>query len=125
MKSFKSFNESNFKPRSYHNDVIMLYDSIFDDEQRLNELLEKIDIFESSNIDYIMYYHNGKNWSYIRINCFPNNREKIKICKKLDFSYFNGYISKDEVIKLREQINWTRVTKDEIIYSIKAKKFNI
>ena len=125
MKTYKAFNESNFKPRSYHSDNITQSDSIFNDDILLNNILEKIEILEKSRIDYIIYYLGSKSGSFVRINFFPDNKEKIQTSKHIQNSYFTDYISKEQVIESRKNINWKRTTKDELIYALRAKKYNI
>jgi len=125
MKTYKVFNESNFKPRSYHSDNITQSDSIFNDDILLNNILEKIEIIEKTSIDYIIYYLDSKSGSFVRINFFPDNKEKIQTSKHIQNSYFTGYISKEQVIESRKNIDWKRTTKDELIYALRAKKFNI
>src|ERR1035437_5401358 len=113
MKTFQAFNESNFKPRSYHSDTISLSDSILDDESLLINVLEKIKILEDSNIDYVVYYKDIKNGSFVIINFFPDDREKIRIAKSIKNSYFDGYFSKEKVIELRKNVDWKLTNKDE------------
>jgi len=129
INSYLSFNESSneskFKPRSYHSDTMIVSNSIFDDEKLLIKVIEKIKILEDSNIDYVIYYQDMTNGSFIRINFFPDDREKIRISKFIDNSYFSGYLSKEKVIELRKNVDWLKITKDEIIFLMRAKKFNL